>query len=180
MEDKLLIWKLNCGSRKALCRIYEKYRDDLLRIAAGLLNDIGTAEDVVQEVFVMLVHSMGNYKVKTNLRGYLTTCVVNKVRDLSRTKKSQNSVSLDDIGPAISNSLTPHQSIVCEEEYKLLYEAIARLPYEQKETLVLHIQGKIKFKDIARIQETPVSTTLSRYRYGINKLRSMLNSEVEK
>jgi len=60
LEDKLLIWKLNRGSRDALCRIHEKYRDDLVRIAAGLLNDISTAEDVVQEVFLMLVHSSGN------------------------------------------------------------------------------------------------------------------------
>ena len=34
MEDKLLIWKLNRGSADALCRIYEKYRDDLVRIAS--------------------------------------------------------------------------------------------------------------------------------------------------
>ena len=40
MEDKLLIWKLNHGSTDALCRIYEKYRDDLVRIAAGLLNNM--------------------------------------------------------------------------------------------------------------------------------------------
>ena len=180
MEDKLLIWKLNRGSRNALCRIHEKYRDDLVRIAAGLLNDIGTAEDVVQEVFLMFVHSSGNFEVKKNLKGYLTTCVVNKIRNLSRAKKSQNPVSLDDVEPAISNSKTPHQCIVCDEESQLLYKAMAKLPYEQKEAIVLHIQGKMKFKDIAKLQAAPVKTTLSRYNYGINKLRSMLNSEVEK
>ena len=39
LEDKLLIWRLKHGSRHALCRIYEKYRDDMLRIAAGLLKE---------------------------------------------------------------------------------------------------------------------------------------------
>ena len=55
MEDKLLILKLNRGSKDALCRIYEKYRDDLVRIAAGLVNDVCTAEDIVQEVFLTLI-----------------------------------------------------------------------------------------------------------------------------
>ena len=180
MEDKLLIWKLNRGSREALCRIYEKYRDDLVRIAAGLLNDVGTAEDIVQDVFLMLVRSSGNFEIKKNLKGYLTTCVANKIRNLSRTKNSRNPVSLDDIEPAISSSKTPEQNIVCDEESQLLYKAMAKLPYEQKEAVILHIQGKMKFKDIAKLQDAPVKTTLSRYNYGLNKLRSMLNSEVEK
>ncbi len=180
MEDKLLIWKLNRGSRDALCRIHEKYRDDLVRIAAGLLNDIITAEDVVQEVFLMLVHSSGNLEIRKNLKGYLTTCVVNKIRNLSRTKNSRNPVRLDDVEPAISNWKTPEQCIVCDEEFQLLYKAMAKLPDEQKEAVILHIQGKMKFKDIARLQGTPIKTTLSRYNYGLNKLRSMLNSEVEK
>ncbi len=180
MEDKLLIWKLNRGSRDALCRIHEKYRDDLVRIAAGLLNDVSTAEDVVQEVFLMLVRSSGNFEIRKNLKGYLTTCVVNKIRNLSRTKKPQNPISLDDVEPAISNSKTPDQCIVCDEEYQLLYKAMAKLPYEQKEAVILHIQGKMKFKDIAKLQAVPINTTLSRYNYGLNKLRLMLDSEVEK
>jgi hypothetical protein len=49
LEDRLLIWKLNRGSEDALSRIYEKYRDDLVRIAVGLLNNVSSAEDVVQK-----------------------------------------------------------------------------------------------------------------------------------
>ena len=180
MEDKLLIWKLNRGSREALCRIHEKYRDDLVRIAAGLLNDVSRAEDVVQEVFLMLVHCSGNFEIRKNLKGYLATCVVNKIRNLGRAKNSRNSVRLDDIEPAISSSKTPEQRVVCDEEFQLLYEAMAKLPYEQKEAVILHVQGKMKFKDIAKLQGSPIKTTLSRYNYGLRKLRSMLNSEVEK
>ena len=80
MKDKLLIRKLRHGNKDALCSIYDKYRDDLVRIAAGLLNDVSTAEDIVQEVFLMLVRSADKFKIRKNLKGYLTTCVVNKAR----------------------------------------------------------------------------------------------------
>ena len=180
MKDKLLIWKLNRGSKDGLCRIYEKYRDDLVRIAAGLLNNVSTAEDVVQDVFLMLVNSADKYEIRKSLKGYLTSCVVNKVRNLNRTKRAPNSVSLDEVEPAASNSKAPDQCVVCDEEFQHLYKAMTQLPYEQKEAVILHIQGRMKFKEIAKLQGTSIKTTLSRYSYGLNKLRSMLNSEVEK
>jgi hypothetical protein len=41
LEDKLLVWKLKRGSRGSLHRIYEKYRDDLLRVGVDLLVETG-------------------------------------------------------------------------------------------------------------------------------------------
>ena len=182
MKDNLLIWKFNHGSEDALCRIYEKYRDGMVRIAAGLLNDISTAEDVVQEVFLTFIHSAGKYEIRKSLKGYLTSCVVNKIHNLNRTKHGQESVSLDKAEPiaTVSDCKAPDQRLVCNEEFQHLYKAMARLPYEQKEAVILHIQGRLKFKEIAKLQGTPIKTTLSRYSYGLNKLRSMLNNEVEK
>lgn len=180
MEDKLLIWKLNRGNEEALCRIYEKYRDNLVRIAAGLLNDVSTAEDVVQEIFLMFVRSADRYTIRKSLKGYLTTCVANKVRDVYRTKSKQPSVTLAGAKQEFSKFKAPDRRVVCDEEFRHLYRAVAQLPYEQKEAVILHIQGNMKFRQIARLQGTSIKTTLSRYRYGLDKLRSMLNSEVEK
>lgn len=180
MEDKLLIWKLNRGSEDALRRIYEKYRDRLVRIAAGLLNNSAAAEDVVQDVFLMLVRSHGTYEIKKNLRGYLTSCVANRVRNLNRKKGTRDSVSLDRVSTAVSNAEAPDQRVLCDEEFRRLYQAVAQLPFEQKEAVILRLQAKMKFRQIAQLQETSIKTTLSRYNYGLNKLRSILNSEVQK
>ncbi|HPS54084.1 MAG TPA: sigma-70 family RNA polymerase sigma factor [Sedimentisphaerales bacterium] len=179
MEDKWLIYELNSGSKEALCRIYEKYRDDLVRIAAGLLNNVSAAEDVVQEVFLNLVHSADKYKIRTSLKGYLITCVANRARNSNRGKCLQSFVCLDDVTTVAAADKAPDQCIACDEEYQQLYEAIAQLPYEQKEVVILHVQGKMKFREIAKLQSTPIKTTLSRYNYGLNKLRSMFNSEVK-
>jgi RNA polymerase sigma-70 factor (ECF subfamily) len=180
LEDKLLIWKLNRGSKDALCRIYEKYRDDLVRIAAGLLNNVSVAEDVVQDVFLVLVRSAGKCQIRKNLKGYLTTCVANKIRDLGRKKNAPNPVSLDDVEPGASTSKGPDQCVACAEEFENVYKAMAQLPYEQREAVILHLQGRMRFREIAKLQGTSIKTTLSRYSYGLDKLRSMLNSEVER
>jgi RNA polymerase sigma-70 factor (ECF subfamily) len=180
VEDKLLIWKLRRGSRDALSRIYEKYRDDLLRIAAGLLNETSAAEDVVQDVFVTFVRSAMQFELTGSLRGYLARCVANKARNLKRARTIQRAVNLDEIEPRASNFRRPEQWIINNEEFGQLSAAMGQLPYEQKEAVVLHIQGRLKFREIAKIQETSVKTVLSRYRYGLNKLRSIMNGEVAK
>ena len=180
VEDKLLVWKLKRGNRESLCRIYEKYRDDMLRIAAGLLNEANAAEDVVHDVFITFVRTARDFQLTGSLRGYLTTCVANKARNLNRTKSRQRTVNLDEIKPVVSNLKRPEQWIIYNEEFRQLNDAMARLPYEQKEAVILHIQGRMKFRQIAKLQETSIKTILSRYRYGLNKLRSILNGEMTK
>ena len=57
---------------------------------------------------------------------------------------------------------------------------MAVLPYEQREAVILHIQGGMKFREIAKLQGVSDKTAQSRFRYGFTKLRSILNSEVTK
>ena len=57
--------------------------------------------------------------------------------------------------------------------------ALSRLPYEQREAISLHLQGGMKFKAIAELLDVSVNTAQSRYRYGLDKLRSILNNEAE-
>jgi RNA polymerase sigma-70 factor (ECF subfamily) len=180
LEDKLLIWNLRRGSRDALCRIYEKYRDDLLRIAAGLLKEQSEAEDAVHDVFTVFVDSSKNFTLKGSLKGYLIICVANRARNIIRTKSRKPTVSIDKIEPIVSDLKRPDQWIIYNEQFQQICDAMEQLPYEQREVVVLHTQGNMKFKDIAKLQETPIKTALSRYRYGIDKLRSLLISEVPK
>jgi len=179
LEDKLLVWKLKCGKEDALCRIYDKYRTHLLRIAAGLLHTTSDAEDVVHDVFTDFVRDSSQFVLTGSLKAYLTTCVANRARNFNRAKQSQCAVRVENAEEVMSTSEGPEQWTVCNEQFMQLKAAMDRLPYEQKETILLRIQGQMKFREIARMQEVSVGTALSRYRYGLNKLRSIFNGEVE-
>ena len=73
----------------------------------------------------------------------------------------------------------PEQSVIFAEEYQLLQNAMNQLAYEQRETVILHCYNGLKFRHIARLQNISVNTAKSRYRYGLNKMRTILNSELE-
>lgn len=180
IEDKLLIWRFKSGDKAALARIYEKYKIDLLRIATGLLNETSVAEDIVHDVFVTFAQSSDKLKLGGNLKGYLITCVANSARNNQRAQRRKQAVSLDEIEPAVSDSDKPERWIIHSEELGRLNNAMAQVPYPQREAVVLHVQGGMKFRAIAKSQNVSINTVQSRCRYGLDKLRSLLNGEVEK
>ena len=179
LEDKLLLWKFKCGSSEALERIYDKYETYLITVATALLNNTHAAEDVLHDFFISFVASPEKIKLKGNLKAYLATCVANLARN--RIKRRQlEPAALDDNYSIESEALGPDLLAIQKEETTILNRAMSQLPYEQREVVVLHLQGNMKFTQIAKARSTPVNTIRSRYRYGLDKLRSLLNSEVTK
>jgi RNA polymerase sigma-70 factor (ECF subfamily) len=179
LEDRVLIWRFKCGSSDALRRIYEKYKKDLLRLAAILLNDVSDAEDIVHDVFVSFAQSAETLKLSGNLKSYLLTCVANRARNRNRASQHRHAVGLDKAKTVVSYVQRPDQWLICSEELKRWSNIMARLPYEQREAVILHLRVGMKFRQIAEVQSVSVNTVKGRYRYGLNKLRSILNGEVE-
>jgi len=180
LEDKLFIWKINRGNCSVLRGIYEKYKDDLVTLAAALLNDVSSAEDVVHDVFVSFIKSSHRFHLTGSLKGYLATCVANNARNKNKANKTHNNIASADAGPAPANANSPEFSAIFGEELRQLSWALGQLPYEQREVLILHTYSGLKFKAIAVQQNVSINTVQGRYRYALDKLRSMLNGEMKR
>jgi RNA polymerase sigma-70 factor (ECF subfamily) len=179
LEDKLLVWKLKRGNSDALRHIYDKYKRDLLALAITLSNDRAAAEDVVHDVFISFAQYAEKLHLRSSLKNYLLSCIANRVRNLHR-EKSQQVVSLDAAETISSDSDGPEQMAIASEELQQVGRAMFQLSYEQREVIILHLQGGMRFRAIARSQGVSINTIQSRYRYGLHKLRSLLNGEAEK
>ena len=179
MEDKLLVLRCKRGSTDALGRIYEKYRNDALVLAVALLNNTSAAEDVVHDVFLSFVQNIESFRLNGSLKGYLLTCVANRARNFNWAKRRH---SAEPIPQELvdSSSYQPDQSILCNEQLGQLSDAMAQLPYEQREVVMLHFQADMTFAKIAGSLGISVNTVKSRYRYAMDKLRLILNNEVKK
>jgi RNA polymerase sigma-70 factor (ECF subfamily) len=179
LEDKLLVWKFKRGSSDALRHIYEKYKRDMLALAIALSNDRAVAEDVVHDVFVSFAQFAEKLQLRASLKSYLSSCIANRVRNLKR-EKTQQAIRLDEAEIIRSDSNGPERLAIASEELYRIEGAMVQLPYEQREVIILHLQGGMRFRAIAHSQGVSINTIQSRYRYGLNKLRSLLNGEVEK
>ena len=179
-EDRTLVLECKRGNRDAMQEIYEEYSDSLVTIAKALLNnDKATAEDMVHDVFVSFAQSVRNFQLKGTLRGYLATCVMNLARDKIRAEKHHPD-NLEYVRPIASAINDSQQQVIEKEESMRLRWALSQLPYKQREIILLHLKGQMKFRTIAELQQVSVNTVQGRYRYGLDKLRSLLDSEVTK
>lgn len=179
LEDKLLLWKFKRGSSGALERIYDKYESYLITVATGLLNNTHAAEDVLHDFFVSFVKSSDKVKLNGNLKAYMATCVANLA--LNKIKRGKlEPKPLDNIELVESAVFSPELSAIQQEQTEMLNRTLSQLPYEQREVVILHLRGNLKFTQIAKLRGTSVNTIRSRYRYGLDKLRSLLNNEVIK
>jgi RNA polymerase sigma-70 factor (ECF subfamily) len=179
LEDTLLRVRFNHGRKDVLPRIYEKYKHELVTLAAALLQDKSKAEDAVHDVFVSLLEPHRQLKISRTLKGYLATAVANKARTTNRSSANHQKVGNERFEISDTKNSGPDFNAVFGEQKRYFINALAQLPYEQREVILLKIYSGLKFRVIAKTQNVSINTVLGRYRYGLEKLRSILNGELK-
>jgi RNA polymerase sigma-70 factor, ECF subfamily len=176
MEDRLLTIQYRCGSRRALEQIYVKYKRDLLLVALGLLNDTALAEDVVHDVFVRFAGQLLGFRLTGSLKGYLLTCTVNEARNVLKARQRRLKISV--LCCEDESVASPLDHLICNEQAKKYVATLSQLPIEQREVILLHMQGQLSLARIAKRLDLPANTVKSRYRYGIAKLRLIFEEQL--
>ena len=167
MTDNELCAKLEAvrgGDMTAFEEIYSELKTPVMTVAMRITGDRHAAEDVLQEVFVKLYQSPPDSRIKKP-RAYIFRMARNLAIDGVR---EQQPLSLDDY----EDTLQSNEGDAAE---RLDIEAaMLSLPIEQRQVVSLHLNGGLKFREIAQIAETPLGTVLWRYRQAIKRLQDLL------
>lgn len=177
MDDLDLVRRLREGDPTALRGVYQRYKDEMLTVACCLMGERSSGEDVLHDVFVSLAGVARRLQVRDTLRGYLITSVANRARDHLRRRRRGPLAMADPPEPLGGLFEDPAGGLIEVERAERLYLALGELPYEQREVISLHLQGGMTFKQIAGELGVSINTVQSRYRYGLDKLRSSLRVE---
>lgn len=176
IEDKLLLRQLRKGRDGALRSIYEKYKIDMLAVALSVSPDRTIAEDAVHDVFVSFARIVRTLKLKRNLKSYLLTSIVNRIRNLQKAG-CHCVASIGNTEPIDHETLLPEQILMTGQQSELLQRVLSALPESQKDVILLHLFEGLKFRTIAKSQGESINTIQSRYRYGIHKIRTLLGRD---
>ena len=163
LSDRILIWKFKKGSADALRRIYEKYRGTMLTVATALCHDVHTAEDLVQDCFISFARMSGQFGMRDQYR---------------RSKSRPTELTKADIYQCPKDG--PETAAICNEQMLKLGGALANMSAELREVVVLRSRGAMTYQEIARIQDVSIPTVQRRYHSGLDKLRVLLDGEIEK
>jgi len=163
----------------ALRLIYEKYKPTLLNVAGALLNDATAIEDVLHDVFVGFASQAGRFRLSGSLKGYLAICVANRARNINR---EDTRIAPERFTPGylrVKYDSDSSKAVEIAEQRQVMASALSQMPDEQRQVVVLHVLGSLRFREIARQTGVSINTVQSRYRYGLEKLQALLNGEVD-
>jgi RNA polymerase sigma-70 factor (ECF subfamily) len=177
-KEMHLVWRFNRGHTDALHEIYELHKHDLVTLAAALLVDKAEAEDVVHDVFIGFIRSGGRFRLTGSLKGFLATCVANRARNQNKSKRKEAPDETAGAEAAAPDHERPDLATIFGEEMKSMGGALSKIPYEQREVVVLRLCSGMRFQAIARMQGVSINTVQGRYRYGLDKLKTLLNGEL--
>jgi len=161
-------------SRRRFERVALQHLDAAYNLARWLTRNEQDAQDVVQEAYLRAMRYFGGFRGE-HARPWLLTIVRHTCYAwLKENRSSELRLSDDDdaaapegIAPA---SDEPHEAALRNADRAQLNQAIAALPIDYREVLVLRELEDLSYKEIARIAEIPIGTVMSR----LSRARSLL------
>jgi RNA polymerase sigma-70 factor (sigma-E family) len=146
---------------KTLADLYAEHRMRLVRLAVLLVDELGTAEDVVQEAFTGLHRHWSELRDERAALGYLRTAVVNGSRSVLRRRRTAREY----VPPHQVNARSAESLAMLSAEHQAVVDALSTLPARQREVLVLRYYGGLSEAEIAEstgISRGAVKSTASR------------------
>lgn len=170
MIEKELIQALKEGSQPAFTQLVESYQTQILNVCLGMVPNLHDAEDIVQDVFIEVHRSIGEFRNDAKLSTWLYRIAVSKSLSFIRHKKRkkrlfffQSLIGLDNKEVADQTSDWNHPGVGedKEERTKLLFAQVEQLPTKQRVAFVLNKIDGLSYKETADVMETSVASVES-------------------
>ncbi len=150
--------------------VWNRYASDLLAFLRAVLCSRHDAEDVLQSVFVRIVRKRHRLAQARRLDAYVYRIARNEASMLmGRRRKEQDARAVSETWLTASQSQDERSDLA-----EKLQAALERLPQPQREVIVMKIYRQKTFLDISGLLGLSQNTVASRYRYGMEKLRTLL------
>ena len=170
------------GEPRALRALFERYRQDVLRIAFRVLGPSADIEDVAQEAFVQIFRSLPSYRGSAKFTTWLYRVVTNVARMHLRHERSRPR-----LGGAPEGLLEgrpdqaqgPDEEVARNARLRALYRHLDALSEKKRTVLALHDLAGVPAAEVAQIVDAPVLTVRTRLFYARKELYAALAVDPE-
>lgn len=179
-SDRELLSRAAAGDGDAFAAIFERYQHVVYRFARAMTGSADAAEDITQEVFMILIRELARYAPD---RSALSTYLYGIARNLSRdrARRERRFLPLESIGlgkPAAARRPgDPFEQMASEETGADVRRALAMLPPKYREVVILFDLHDLSYADVAAVIRTTVGAVRSRLHRGRHMLRHRLRKQ---
>ena len=182
-SDPDLVALALAGQQSAYGELMRRHREAVFRLARSHAGDATEALDITQETFIAAFAALARYDGARPFRLWIARITINKCHDWARRRSVRRFFTfarpIEEAGVVADFGQTPEEAAHSQAELARINNAIAALPGNLKDVLVLRAIEGMSQADAAQtlgISEKAVETRLYRAR---NKLSEMLRDEVE-
>jgi RNA polymerase sigma-70 factor (ECF subfamily) len=169
--DVRLLAEIVAGVEQSFVELYRRRHNDVYRFVFAMAKSRSFAQDVTQEVFLNVLENASRFNsAKGTVRAWLFGCARHVTLDRLRLERRWT----DDM-PADVGTLDGDERLFADQRVERLHAAIARLPVEYREALVLFELQELTYAETAAILDCPVGTVRSRLHRGRVLLAAMLD-----
>jgi len=169
--DKRLLAEIAAGDEQAFIELYRRRQHDVFRFAFAMAKSRSFAQDVMQEVFLNVLENASRFDAaKGTARAWLFGCARYVTLDRLRLERRWT-----DEMPPEDIAFDSDERLLADQRVERLHAAIARLPVEYREALVLCELHELSYADTAAVLGCPVGTVRSRLHRGRVLLAAMLD-----
>ena len=181
--DELLLRRAQSGDPEAFERLMEPLEQLVWRVCWHYTGNREAAEDCGQEAMIRIWRNLANYRGECALESWVYRIAANCCMDWLRKKKRDQSVSME---PMVEQGFDPaddapgtEAQVVAKDERQRLREAIALLPDDQREALILTQLEKVSYEEAAQALGVSEGTVKSRVNRAKARLKEILSAERE-
>ncbi|MDQ3914498.1 MAG: sigma-70 family RNA polymerase sigma factor [Actinomycetota bacterium] len=177
-RDEELLRRAAEGDQASFSDLVRRHEDRVFGIAIRMTGDRADALDATQDTFVAVFRQAGTFRGDAAFTTWLYRVAVNATRDLLRKRRR-----LPDPVPELPERAAPGwQGGRLEETVSLrldLARALAELPDDYREAVVMHDLGAIPYEEIAQITGTALGTVKSRISRGRRRLAVLMEQPAQ-
>jgi RNA polymerase sigma-70 factor, ECF subfamily len=171
LVEKVLITKIRLGDSGAFSSIFTAYYKDLVMFAFRFTNDVSSAEEVVQDIFVRLWDDHETIVISSSLKSYLLKAVQNKCIDLYRHRKSTLAYAASVPERSYQHGYDTDSYVMYSELQEQIEKALKKLPPQLAEAFEMNRYRGLKYHEIAKQLGVSIRTVEARIGKALNLLR---------
>jgi RNA polymerase sigma-70 factor (ECF subfamily) len=181
-DDEQLIRLIAQAHEEALAQLYDRYNRLVFSLALTIVNDRPTAEEITLDVFMRVWQKAGTYRPEqAKVSTWLTHIARHHAIDIVRRRSVRPdyyAAPWEDAAPRTeSPQANPEESAELSLRRQRIHAALAKLPADQKQALMMAYFGGYTHQQIAEALRQPLGTVKTRLRLALQKLRDFFREE---
>jgi RNA polymerase sigma-70 factor (ECF subfamily) len=178
MDEKVIIKKIQQGSREALGMLWKSHSTNVLNLAFRMLKNRDEAEDVLMDIFVSVPGKIKNFRGESALNTWLFRLTVNECLMRLRSKKRHAELEGEHIELLTASAIGSKHEEQIDYDPELLEFGLSKLSAETRSMLWLKDAEELGIKDLSEIYNMPEGTIKARLSRARTVVKNYLQENV--